>query len=88
MSVLAGLEFSEYMVLLLSNIMPWILVGVLCASVLGLIVSALALTMTMLPGKLGDYFASSAIVMWLEGTGIPLSCAGLLITLLSLGVAG
>jgi len=87
-SVHAGLEFSEYMVLLLSNIVPWMMVGVLCASVLGLTLCVLASIMTMLPGKLGDYFASSAIVMWLEDIVMPLSCVGLLITLIALDAAG
>lgn len=61
-----------------------ILASALCVFGGGLLLSALALTTTMLPGKLGAYFASTAIIGWLEDTVMPLSCAGLLITSLCL----
>lgn len=58
------------------------------AFALGVGLSLLALIMTMLPGRLGDFFASTAIVMWLEDTVFPISCAGLLITSLCHAVVG
>ena len=68
--------------------MQSILEGAWYVSGLGLIVCGLALTTTMLPGKFGVYFASTAIIEWLEDTGMPLFCAGFLIISLALGLAG
>lgn len=65
-----------------------ILVIATFAFALGVFLSLLALITTMLPGRLGVFCADTAIVMWLEDTVFPISCAGLLITLLCHGVVG